>query len=60
MGPRQHLLKHLRDAARLIQDDPEGFEDSLEELATMAHAEGNEADIMCSMLYAAGEALRNR
>lgn len=60
MGPREHLLDHLQKAAELIRDDEEGFENSLEELATLAHTRGNEAEFICSMLYAAGEVIRNR
>ena len=60
MEQRSKLLKHLQEAAEIIRDDEEGFEDSLEELATLAHARGNEADFIAAMLYAASEVIRNR
>jgi hypothetical protein len=59
MSQAQRLLDHLQEAAILIEADPNAFEDALEAIVERASTQKN-PDIVCSMLYAASESLRNR
>jgi hypothetical protein len=59
MNQPQRLIYLLQEAATLIEEDPDGFEDTLEDIVERVRTQKN-ADIVCSMLYAASESLRNR
>jgi hypothetical protein len=59
MKQPQRLIYLLQEAATLIEGDPNAFEDALEDIVERVQTQ-KYPDIVCSMLYAASESLRNR
>lgn len=57
----QRVISLLKEAADMIAADEDSFERALEEMVTRVQTNKSiSADITCSMLYAASEAIRYR